>query len=71
MESATNESGAETVGSDSGRVCCFDGDSLLSQFGSGAGQDGPVEDGGTVAFSAGLYGAECPSFVVGVGDYFA
>lgn len=69
--SATNETGAEATGPYSVSVYCFDGDNLLSQFTSFAEQDGEIEDGGTVTFSAGLYGDECPSFVVGVGGYFS
>ena len=69
--SATNESGAETTGPFSVSVYCFDGDNISSQFGSFAEQDGPIQDGGTVTFSAGLYGGTCSSFAVGVGGYFS
>ncbi|WP_111721528.1 hypothetical protein [Homoserinimonas sp. OAct 916] len=69
--SALNETGAESAAPYSVSVYCFDGDNLLSQFRTYTEQDGPIKDGGSVTFTADLYGQECPSFVVGVGGYFS
>ncbi len=69
--SATNTSGAETVGPYGVSVYCFDGNTLLSQFVSYAEQSDEVEDGGSVTFTASLYGDNCASFVVGVAGYFS
>jgi hypothetical protein len=69
--SATNATGAQTVGPYSVHVYCFDGDELASQVGSYAEQDGEVEDGGTVSFTVSLYEKECSSYIVGVGGYFS
>jgi len=68
---ATNETGAEATGPYSVGVYCFDGDNLISQFTDFAEQDGDIANGGTVTFSAPLYGADCPSFILGVGGYFS
>lgn len=68
---ATNETGAEATGPYGVNIYCFDGDNLLSEFGTFAEQMGEIADGGTVTFTADLYGAACPSFAVGVGGYFS
>ena len=68
---ATNETGAEATGPYGVDIYCFDGDNLLSEFGTFAEQMGEIADGGTVTFTADLYGAACPSFAVGVGGYFS
>jgi hypothetical protein len=69
--SATNATGAQTVGPYSVSVYCFDGDEIASQIGSYSEQDGEVEDGGTVSFTVSLYETECSSYIVGVGGYFS
>ncbi|WP_104131192.1 hypothetical protein [Cryobacterium sp. M91] len=69
--SAINETGAEATGPYSVSIYCFDGDNLLSQSGTYAEQDDDIADGGTVTFSANLYGDACPTFALGVGGYFS
>jgi len=68
---AANGTGAETIGPYSVSVYCFDGDSLLSEFTTYAEQTGDVADGGSVTFSAPLYGETCPTFALGVSGYFS
>lgn len=69
--SATNQTGEGVTGPYSVPVYCFDGDQLASQFTTYAEQNGDIADGGTVTFSAPLYGDACASFVVGVSGYFS
>jgi hypothetical protein len=69
--SATNQTGASTDGPFSVSIYCFEGDNLLRYTGDYAEQDGPIADGGTVTFTADLYGEKCGSFAVGVGGYFS
>ncbi|MCT9002346.1 hypothetical protein [Microbacterium memoriense] len=68
---ATNETGAETTGPYSVEVYCFEGDTLLSSMITFAEQTDEIPDGGTVTFSANLFGDSCPTFVLGVSGYFA
>lgn len=67
--SATNRTGAETSGSYSVLIYCFDGDNLLSRISTFAEQKESIADGGTVTFAANLYGRVCPSYAVGVSGY--
>jgi hypothetical protein len=69
--SAVNQTGMSTDGPYSVAIYCFKGDNLVRHVGTFAEQDGPIEDGGTVTFSADLYGDKCESFAVGVGGYFS
>ncbi|MDT0142393.1 hypothetical protein [Microbacterium sp. PRC9] len=69
--SATNATGAETVGPYAVSVYCFEGDSLVSSLITFAEQTDEVADGGTVTFSASLFGESCPTFSVGVSGYFS
>jgi hypothetical protein len=69
--SATNETRAEATGPYSVNVYCFDGDNIASQFMTFAEQDGEIADGGTVTFTARLYGPQCPTFALGVSGYFS
>ncbi len=68
---ATNTTGARLQGPYSVDVYCFGAGKLLSEYGAFADQDSDVEPNGTVSFTANLYGASCPTFVVGVSGYFA
>jgi hypothetical protein len=68
---AVNRTGKSVEGPFAVSVYCFDGDKLLSQQGAFAEQQGPVAADGQVTFSADLYGANCPTFTVGVDGYFA
>jgi hypothetical protein len=68
---ATNATGAETVGPYAVGIYCFEGDNLLSQSISFAEQMDEVPDGGSVTFSANLFGDACPAFAVGVSGYFS
>jgi hypothetical protein len=69
--SAANQTGEGLTGPYSVPVYCFEGDQLTSQFTTYAEQDGDIADGGTVTFSAPLYGDVCASYVVGVNGYFS
>ena len=69
--SAINQTSEAITGPYSVPVYCFDGDKLASQFTTYAEQDGDIAKGGTVTFSAPLYGDVCKSFVVGVSGYFS
>lgn len=69
--SATNETGVETTGPYSVEVYCFEGDTLLSSMITFAEQTDEIPDGGTVTFSANLFGDSCPTFVLGVSGYFS
>lgn len=68
---AVNQTGESVEGPFAVSVYCFDGDQLLGKHGAFAEQDGPAAPDGQVTFSASLYGADCPTFTVGVGGYFA
>jgi hypothetical protein len=68
---AVNSTGKSVEGPFSVSVYCFDGDTLLSQHGAFAEQDGPAASDAQVTFTVPLYGASCPIFTVGVGGYFA
>lgn len=68
---AVNQTGESVEGPFAVDAYCFDGDKLLGEYGDFAEQDGPAPADGQVTFSASLYGADCPTFAVGVGGYFA
>jgi hypothetical protein len=68
---AVNATGKSVEGPFSVSIYCFDGDTLLSQHGAFAEQDGPAASDAQVTFTVPLYGASCPIFTVGVGGYFA
>ncbi|HEV7851763.1 MAG TPA: hypothetical protein VGP27_10430 [Mycobacterium sp.] len=68
---AVNQTGESVEGPFSVDAYCFDGDKVLSEHGDFAEQDGPISADGQVTFSASLYGANCPTFVVGAGGYFS
>lgn len=67
---AVNRTGESVAGPFSVSVYCFDGNKLLSQTQAFAKQLGPLPADGQVTFSAGLNGATCPQFTVGVVGYF-
>ena len=67
---AVNETGESLAGPFSVDAYCVDGDKVLSEHGNFAEQDGPLAADGQVTFSASLFGADCPTFVVGVSGFF-
>jgi hypothetical protein len=67
---AVNNTGARVAGPFAVSAYCFDADALLAQHGSFAQQTGPLTAGGQATFTDALYGAKCPSFVVGVSGFF-
>lgn len=68
---AVNGTGESVEGPFGIDVYCFDGDMVLSEHGNFAEQQGPVAADGQVTFTADLFGANCPTFAVGVGGYFS
>lgn len=68
---AVNGTGESVAGPFPVSVYCFDGDKLLSETGTFAEQDGPIAADGHVTFSSNLYGAACPTFIVGLSWFFA
>lgn len=68
---AVNQTGKSVEGPFSVDAYCFDGDKVLSEHGDFTEQDGPIAADGQVTFSASLFGAKCPAFVVGVSGYFS
>jgi hypothetical protein len=68
---AVNQTGESVEGPFSVDAYCFDGDKVLGEHGDFAEQDGPIATDGQVTFSASLFGANCPTFAVGVGGYFS
>lgn len=67
---AVNRTGSKVTGPYSVDVYCFDGDDLTSSTGTFTEQSGDLEDGGTVSFTADLYGEQCPTYLVGVSGWF-
>lgn len=68
---AINKTGESVEGPFAIDAYCFDGDTVLSEHGNYAEQDGPISADGQVTFSASMFDANCPSFIVGVSGYFA
>lgn len=68
---AVNQTGESVEGPFSVDAYCFDGDKVLSEHGDFAEQDGPIAADEQVTFSASLFGANCPTFAVGVNGYFS
>lgn len=68
---AVNQTGESVEGPFSVSVYCFDGDKVLSKHGAFAEQDGPIAADEQVTFTASLYGANCPTFTVGVSGFFS
>ena len=67
---AVNQTGKSVEGPFGVDVYCFDGDKVLGEHGDFAEQQGPTAPDGQVTFTANLYGANCPTFIVGVGGFF-
>lgn len=69
---ATNNTGKAVEGPYKVDVFCFTGvGKLRAVVGTFTDQDGKVGPSGEVTFTADLYGASCPKFVVGVTGFFA
>ncbi|WP_280827708.1 hypothetical protein [Mycobacterium sp. OTB74] len=68
---AVNSTGKSVEGPFSVSTYCFDGDKLLGAHDAFAKQNGPAAPDEQVTFSVPLYGASCPTFIVGVGGFFA
>lgn len=63
---ATNQTGEEIAV----QTYCFNGNSLASEIGDFAAQDGNIASGGQATFSTALYDEKCPTFATAVSGYF-
>ncbi|BBA87654.1 MULTISPECIES: hypothetical protein [Mycobacterium] len=68
---AINNTGKSVEGPFSVAAYCFDGNNLLSEADAFAEPDDFVAAGNQVTFTVDLFGADCPTFTVGVSGYFA
>lgn len=67
---ATNETGSMTTGPFLVSIYCFDGSTIRGYKSGLTETSGNLEDGDRTTFVVELYGAECASYVVGVGAVF-
>jgi hypothetical protein len=52
------------------QVYCFTGNVITNEVGSFADQDANLPAGGTLTYTANLYDAKCPSYLVGISGYY-